>query len=83
LVRAGEVDAFYNVDFSRVRPIRPKEPEGGPDTTDTARHVGDVGDKEAMRVGFVGGDTDGSAARGGIDGARVDAHVDLVIVCVD
>ena len=84
LVSTGEVDAFQDVDLAVVRPVTAYEPECGPDATDGPGHMGDVGDEETMRIGFVAGDANGVAAGGcGVQGGVINAHVDLVVVGVD
>lgn len=45
--------------------------------------MGDVCDKEAVRVGFVAGEANGGAAGGGVHRGVVDAQIDLAVVCVD
>lgn len=61
-VGGGGVDAFDDVDFAHRGPVGADEPEGGPDATDAAGHVGDVGQEQAFVEGFLGGDADALAA---------------------
>lgn len=72
------IDPLQDINLP-VRGPRPgaEHPECGPHAADAAWHVRDVGDEEALVVGFLAGDADGGAARGGLGGA-VDADVDGV-----
>ena len=81
-VCGGAVDAFDDVDFAHGWPVGPHEPEGGPDAADAAGHVGDIGQEEALVVGFLAGDADALAAGVG-GGVVVDAHVCGVAVVAD
>ena len=48
LVLGLVVDAFDDVDFAVVGPVRTEHPEGRPGTADTAWHVEDVDDDETV-----------------------------------
>ncbi|KAK5628070.1 hypothetical protein RRF57_003785 [Xylaria bambusicola] len=59
-----QIDSFYDVDLSGVRPVRTNRPESRPRTTDRSGHVGNVGDNEATSVGLFGGEPNrGTACR--------------------
>ena len=81
-IRLGAIDAFDDVDFAHSRPIGTDEPESGPNATDTAGHVGDVSEEQALVEGFLAGDADALAAGIG-GGVVVDAHVSCVTVVAD
>ena len=81
-VGLSAIDAFDDVDFAIRGPIGSDEPEGGPDATDTARHMRDICQEQALVVGFFTGDTDTLAAGFG-GGVVVDTHVSGVAVVAD
>ena len=56
LIRSLCVYAFNDVNLAICRPVGADEPEGGPDAAEAAGHVRDVGDKEAVVEGFLGGE---------------------------
>lgn len=83
-IGASKVHAFDDIDFAVVRPVGPKKPECGPDSTDAAWHMCDVGNEETVRISLITRDADGGATwRGWIVSCGIDTHVDLVVVGID
>lgn len=83
LVCASEVDALDDIYLAAVGPVWAKEPKGGPDATNGTRHMGDVGNEEAVSIGFVAANSNGGPACRGIHGGMVNAEINLTVVRVD
>lgn len=77
------VHAFKDVDLAVVGPVSADGPEGGPDGTDTAGHVFDICDEEAVGVGFLGVHAYGRPAADGVVEGVVCAEVDCSHCGVD
>lgn len=78
LVLAGEVGELDNVDLAGLRPVASltKGPESRPDAARALRHVGNVGDEEAMGEGVLAGHAHRSTTAVGTIGIEMSVGVD-------
>lgn len=68
------VDAFENVNLTRVGPLRTEHPIRRPCTADTARHVCNVGNEQTTSEGLFRSHSNGLATFGRVLGLEVNTH---------